>query len=248
MMKTKFLSANDRGHAQHGWLDAKHSFSFASYHDPEKVHFGALRVLNDDTIAAGAGFGEHPHDNMEIVTIPLSGQIEHKDSMGNGEVLSAGEVQIMSAGTGIRHSEFNPNDDQETRLFQIWVFPRERGIEPDYGQRAFEVEGRQGKWQTLVSPQGSNQEGQSGPLLIHQDAYFSRVSLQAGQSIEYNLHNPDHGLYLMNIQGEFLIEQNTLGPRDALEVQETSSISIQAKEDGDLLAIEIPMTLKKREQ
>lgn len=240
-MKTLLHKSEERGHANHGWLDAKHSFSFASWFDPEKVHFGALRVLNDDTIAEGMGFGEHPHDNMEIVTIPFGGRIEHKDSMGNGEVLAAGEVQLMSAGTGIRHSEFNPDDDQVTRLFQIWVFPKEKGIEPDYGQKEFSESDRQGNWQVLVAPDGDNSQGSAGPLKIHQDAWFSRIDLNSGEEATYTLNKPGSGVYLMVIEGSVNVHGQDLGKRDALGISETSDFKIETTSDAQLLAIEVPM-------
>lgn len=240
-MKTLLHKSEERGHANHGWLDAKHSFSFASWYDPEKVHFGALRVLNDDSIAEGMGFGEHPHDNMEIVTIPFQGRIEHKDSMGNGEVLAAGEVQLMSAGTGIRHSEFNPDDDQVTKLFQIWVFPKEKGIEPDYGQRKYAPEDRQGNWQVLVAPDGDNATEGEGPLKIHQDAWFSRIDLKEGEETLYQLNKNGNGTYLMVIEGEVDVHGQHLGTRDALGVSETSDFKIEVKKDAQLLAIEVPM-------
>src|SRR5437868_2538729 len=166
-MKTILHKANTRGHANHGWLDSYHSFSFGGYHDPARIHFGALRVLNDDTVAGGMGFGMHPHDNMEIITIPLSGQLEHRDSMGNTGVISKGEVQVMSAGTGIQHSEKNKNTDEALKLLQIWVFPDKKNVEPRYDQRAFDLEASKNQLVNIVSPIGSA-EG----LNIHQDAWF----------------------------------------------------------------------------
>lgn len=241
-MNTLLHKSEDRGNAQHGWLDAWHSFSFASYHDPKRMGFGTLRVLNDDTIAEGMGFGEHGHENMEIVTIPLHGQIEHKDSMGNGEILSVGEVQIMSAGTGIRHSEFNPNDDSITQLFQIWVFPRKNGITPDYGQRLFDALERQNTWQTLVAPDGNNDRQAEGALLIHQDAWFSRADLQADSALSYSLNKEGNGVYLMVIEGSVEVNGQALNKRDALGITDTQEFNITASHDAQILAIEIPMS------
>lgn len=239
-MKTVLHQSRDRGHVNHGWLEAKHSFSFASWMDPDRMNFGALRVLNDDTIAPGMGFGEHGHDNMEIVTIPLAGQIEHKDSMGNGEILEAGEVQLMTAGTGIRHSEFNPNHHLETKLFQIWILPRKKDTPTDYGQRAFSPTDRQGKWQVLVSPDGDNSPESSGPLKIHQDAWLSRIDLAAGKKATYSLHGSGHGVYLMVIEGEIVVGGQTLYNRDALGISHTHDFQIETSTDTQLLTIEVP--------
>ena len=174
--------AEQRGHAQHGWLDTYHSFSFANYHDPAKVHFGVLRVLNDDTIEGGMGFGMHPHDNMEIITIPIFGGVHHKDSMGNSGIINTGDVQVMSAGTGIYHSEENANADLDLKLFQIWIFPNKRNITPRYDQKTFEVSDRTNKFQQIVSPMGS-EDG----LNIHQDAWFSLVNLDKDLEANYQI-------------------------------------------------------------
>lgn len=237
-MKTIYYKATDRGHANHGWLDAYHSFSFAGFHDATKVHFGALRVLNDDKIIGGRGFGMHPHDNMEIVTIPLSGDLEHADSMGNVGAISRGEVQVMSAGTGIYHSERNKNIDKALQLLQIWVFPKLRDIEPRYDQRAFSIEDRKNQFQTLVSPLGSDDSGMG----INQDAWFSLINLDQEKEATYNIKLNTNGVYAFVIEGEAEINGQTLGRRDALGISETNEVIIKAKTDTEILLIDVPMS------
>jgi redox-sensitive bicupin YhaK (pirin superfamily) len=237
-MKTIYYKAAERGHANHGWLDAWHSFSFAGFHDPAKVHFGALRVLNDDMIIGGRGFGMHPHDNMEIVTIPLSGDLEHADSMGNVGAIGKGEVQVMSAGTGIYHSERNKNIDKALKLLQIWVFPKLRDIEPRYDQRSFPVEGRQNQFQTLVSPLGSD----DGGMGMNQDAWFSLTHLEESKEISYTPKLSTNGIYAFVIEGEAEINGQVLGRRDALGISETNEIVIKANKDSEILLIDVPMS------
>lgn len=237
-MKTIYYKAAERGHANHGWLDAWHSFSFSGYNDPEKVHFGALRVLNDDMIIGGRGFGMHPHDNMEIVTIPLSGDLEHSDSMGNIGTIGRGEVQVMSAGTGIYHSERNKNIDKALKLLQIWVFPKLRDIEPRYDQRAFSVEDRKNQFQTIVSPLGSD----DGGMGMNQDAWFSLTNLEAGKAINYAPKLTTNGVYAFVIEGEAEINGQLLGRRDALGISETNEILIKANTDSEILLIDVPMS------
>ncbi|RYU96600.1 pirin family protein [Emticicia agri] len=237
-MKAIYYKASERGHANHGWLDAWHSFSFAGFHNPEKVHFGALRVLNDDMIIGGRGFGMHPHDNMEIVTIPLSGDLEHSDSMGNTGAIGKGEVQIMSAGTGIYHSERNKNIDKALRLLQIWVFPKLRDIQPRYDQRAFPVEGRKNQLQTIVSPL----DGQDGGMGINQDAWFSLTNLEQGKELNYTVKLLTNGIYVFVIEGEAEINGQVLGRRDALGISETNEITIKANTDSEILLIDVPMS------
>lgn len=237
-MKTIYYKATDRGHANHGWLDAYHSFSFAGFHDATKVHFGALRVLNDDKIIGGRGFGMHPHDNMEIVTIPLSGDLEHADSMGNVGAISRGEVQVMSAGTGIYHSERNKNIDKALQLLQIWVFPKLRDIEPRYDQRAFSIEDRKNQFQTLVSPLGSDDSGMG----INQDAWFSLINLDQDKEANYGIKLNTNGVYAFVIEGEAEINGQTLGRRDALGISETNEVIIKAKTDTEILLIDVPMS------
>ena len=234
-MKTEFIASNSRGSANHGWLKTHLSFSFSGYHDAKRVHFGMLRVLNDDEVAPRTGFNTHPHDNMEIITIPLEGEITHKDSTGTSAVIKAGEVQIMSAGSGIYHSEHNHHPTDTLRLLQIWVFPKERNISPRYDQKQFDTEDRLNKWQTVVAP---NVEG---ALWINQDAWFSLTELEAGKTIDYTVHNSNSGVYFFLIKGELEMADQKLSTRDALSVSEFEKLSIEAKQDSFLLAIEVPM-------
>lgn len=238
-MKTILHKAEDRGHANHGWLQANHSFSFANYFDRDKMQFGALRVLNDDNIAPKMGFGTHPHDNMEIITIPLSGILKHRDNMGQDwQPVLSGEVQVMSAGTGVQHSEINGSVEEALNLFQIWIIPNERNVAPRYDQKAFDPEDRKNKLQTLVTCVTNQHEGS---LKIHQDAVLSRIDLSKGTSFDYQLQSSNHGVYVMTIQGALQIGDNILQKRDALGVLETEKFSIKASEDAEILFIEVPM-------
>ena len=236
-MKTIYHKAATRGHANHGWLDSWHTFSFAGYYDPQRTHFGALRVLNDDTVSAGMGFGTHPHDNMEIISIPLLGELEHQDSMGNKQVIKQGDVQVMSAGTGIQHSEKNSNHDQEVRFFQIWVFPKERNIAPRYDQKHFSEEEKKNTLLTVVSPLGSNDPG----VQIHQDAWFSLGNLDKDLRLSYELHSKKNGVYVFLIEGEASINGERLQRRDGLAVTDTGSLSIEAHSDASILVMEVPV-------
>src|SRR5258708_2060005 len=209
-MKTILQKASERGAADHGWLKAKHYFSFASYHNPEKVHFGLLRVLNDDIVAGGGGFGTHPHDNMEIVTIPLTGALQHKDSTGGNGIIKAGDVQIMSAGTGVRHSEANASATEPVTLFQVWIFPKERNIEPRYDQRNFDIAERVNKWQTVISPVEADKA-----LWINQDAKFSLTKLEAGKTLDYTNAFTGNGVFLVVINGTVKVGAVDLNKRDA---------------------------------
>lgn len=235
-MKAVLHKADTRGHADHGWLNAWHSFSFAGYHDPSRVHFGVLRVLNDDTIAGGMGFGAHPHDNMEIITIPLSGQLEHKDSMGNTGIISKGEVQVMSAGTGIQHSEKNKNAKEPLKLLQIWLFPDTKNVEPRYDQRAFDLDAAKNSLLNIVSPMGST-EG----LNIHQHAWFHIGKLDKDASISYELKDKQNGVYAFLIDGKVTINGEKLNRRDALGISETDTLDIKADSEAELLLMEVPM-------
>ncbi len=237
MAKTIFHSADSRGHADHGWLNAKHSFSFAGYYDPSRIHFGALRVLNDDIVAPGMGFGKHPHDNMEIITIVLEGALEHKDSMGHTEAIHPGEVQVMSAGTGVFHSEYNHNRDKEVNLLQTWIFPDKKNVQPRYDQRMFDAEGRNNKLQLLVSPIYNDDEG----LKIHQNAWVYRTNLEKGMSLRHNMHSNRNGVYMFVIDGKINTEGQQLNKRDAIGISETDSFEFTAEENSDVILFEIPM-------
>lgn len=230
-----FPSAS-RGHVKQDWLESWFSFSFANYYNPQRMGFGALRVLNDDIIDAGTGFDMHPHANMEIVTIPLEGGLRHKDSSGGEGVIKAGDVQIMSAGTGIVHSEHNASHQFAAHTLQIWVLPEKIGIKPRYDQKVFAPDGRRNQWQTLVSPQAN-----SGALWINQNAYFSRIELEAGKSITYATHDPANGVFLFVIEGSVTVEDKMLFRRDAAEITDIVEVELKAQEFSDLLAIEVPM-------
>jgi hypothetical protein len=234
-MKTILHKAETRGHANHGWLNAWHSFSFAGYYNPERVHFGALRVLNDDTIAGGMGFGTHPHDNMEIITIPLAGQLEHRDSMGNTGIISKGEVQVMSAGTGIQHSEKNKNSGEPLKLLQIWVFPDKKNVEPRYDQKAFDLAAAKNSLINIVSPMGST-EG----LNIHQNAWFHLGQLNKGATITYSLKDKQNGVYAFVISGDVTINGEALNTRDGMGINDTDKLEITAGSDAELLLMEVP--------
>jgi redox-sensitive bicupin YhaK (pirin superfamily) len=233
-----FHAADSRGHANHGWLNSHHSFSFASYHNPERMQFGTLRVLNDDIVDAGMGFGKHPHENMEIVSIPLQGDLEHQDSMGNASVIRQGDVQIMSAGTGVYHSEYNKSKEDLVKFLQIWVFPKERNIEPRYDQKSYPVEDRQNRFQRVVSPE------EDGSIWINQDAYFSLGNFEAGKSTKYDIAREGNGVYAFLIKGKATIDGHELSERDALGVSETNQLDIQFSEDSELLLLDVPMGLR----
>ncbi len=236
-MKTILHKANTRGHASHGWLDSWHTFSFAGYYDPERIHFGALRVLNDDTVAPAMGFGQHPHDNMEIVSIPLEGDLEHGDSMGNTTVIRKGDVQAMSAGTGVVHSEKNKNHDQEVRFLQIWVFPKEKNVKPRYDQRTFSEEERTNRLLTVVAPVGEDVNA----VQIHQDAWFSLGKLEKGMSLEYQLHKKENGVYAFILDGDVKINDVELNRRDGLGITDAEKLLLRAGSDAEVLLMEVPM-------
>jgi len=236
-MKTVIHPASERGGADFGWLNARHSFSFGQYHNPGKVHFGALRVLNDDIVKGGGGFPAHPHDNMEIVTIPLRGALAHKDSTGGEGAIRSGDIQIMSAGTGIKHSEFNASQTEDVNLLQVWVFPKLNDIEPRYDQKTFDVANRQNSWQIVVSP-----EDKDGELWINQDAQFALTNLDADKEISYNVKFKGNGVYLFVIEGSIKIDNETLSKRDAAGISDTDHFVVQALQPSQLLAIEVPMS------
>ena len=235
-MKTIIHRATTRGHANYGWLNSYHTFSFGQYHHPERIQFGALRVLNDDVVSGGMGFGTHPHDNMEIVSIPLKGDLEHKDDTGNQAVIRANDVQIMSAGTGIRHSEFNHNKDQEVNFLQIWVFPKEKDISPRYEQKTFAPEDRLNQLLTVVSPE------KNGAIWINQDAYFALGNLEEGFRTSYQINKAGNGVYTFVIEGEVGINGQTLEQRDGIGISEAGQLEITAKSQVELLLIEVPMS------
>ena len=235
-MKTILFKAADRGTANYGWLKPNYYFSFGEYRNPEKVHFGLLRVLNDDFIAGEGSFPTHPHDNMEIVTIPFTGALKHKDSTGGEGVIQAGDIQIMSAGTGVQHSEANASATEPVTLFQVWIFPKERNIKPRYDQKSFDVTERANKWQTVVSPIEAD-----SALWINQDAKFALTNLDAGKEITYANAFTNNGVFLVVINGAVTVDGQQLNKKDALGISETESFTITATEDAELLAIEIPM-------
>jgi redox-sensitive bicupin YhaK (pirin superfamily) len=237
-MQTRLFKANERGSADYGWLKPNYYFSFSGYHNPEKVHFGALRVLNDDYIAGGGAFPTHPHDNMEIITIPFTGALEHRDNTGGHGIIKAGDIQIMSAGTGIQHSEANASATEPVTLFQIWLFPKERNIQPRYDQRNFDVAERKNQWQIVVSPRAED-----NALWINQNARFALTSLNKGNSIQYNNAFAGNGLFLVVINGSTTIEGVKLNKRDAVGLVGSDIFNITADEDVELLAIEVPMEL-----
>lgn len=235
-MKKVLFKAADRGTADYGWLKPNYYFSFAQYHDPAKVHFGLLRVLNDDFIGGGGAFSTHPHDNMEIVTIPFTGALKHKDSTGGEGVIKAGDIQIMSAGTGVQHSEANASATEPVTLFQVWVFPKERNIKPRYDQKTFDVTERSNKWQTVVSPREED-----NALWINQDARFALTDLEAGKEISYSTAFANNGVFLVVINGTITVDGETLNKRDAMGISGTGTFTIIATENSSLLAIEVPM-------
>ena len=235
-MKTSLYKAADRGSADYGWLKPNYYFSFAQFHNPEKVHFGLLRVLNDDFIGGGGSFPTHPHDNMEIVTIPFTGALKHKDSTGGEGIIKAGDIQIMSAGSGVQHSEANASATDPATLFQVWIFPKERDIKPRYDQKIFDIDARINKWQTVVSPIAEDEA-----LWINQDARFSLTKLEAGKNINYSNGFTGNGVFLVVINGSVKVNDQQLNKRDALGIYDTDSFSITANEDAELLAIEVPM-------
>lgn len=239
-MKYKIYRAIERGTANHGWLKANFSFSFAHYYNPERNNFGALRVLNDDVIAGGMGFGTHPHDNMEIITIPLKGALKHRDSMSNKWIpLQTGEVQVMSAGLGIQHSEMNNDPLEEVNLFQIWVIPKVQNVTPRYDQKMFKISNRINKLQTVVS---SIENPVEDSLTIHQNAYISRIDLDENTNFKYQLNDEENGVYVLLIEGEIIINNEKLAKRDAVGIEQTNLFEVASTSKSQLLFIEVPMS------
>lgn len=238
-METVIHKAETRGHANHGWLDAHHSFSFAGYYDPSRMHFGALRILNDDRIAPGMGFGMHPHDNMEIISIALEGSLKHKDNLGNEGIIRPGDVQVMSAGTGVVHSEFNPSKQETVNLLQIWVFPNVRGARPEYDQKTFDPAAGKNGLQVVVSPR--NRNGEEGALRINQDAWFSLGQLDRGRSLTYRSRLAGNGSYIFVISGSVEVGSQLVGPRDGLGLTGFEEVTIKAASDARFLIMDVPM-------
>ena len=237
MANTILHKADSRGLADHGWLLSRHTFSFANYYNPDRIHFGALRVLNDDTVAAGKGFGTHPHDNMEIISIPLEGDLEHRDSMGNVSVIRHGDIQVMSAGTGIFHSEFNKNSDQPVKFLQIWVFPNTKNVTPRYDQITLDFNDRHNKLQQILSP-GSDDEG----VWIYQNAWFHICKLDKGFKTGYKIKSADNGVYAFVLSGDITINNQQLKSRDGFGIWDTDSLTIISDTDSEFLLMEVPMT------
>lgn len=237
-MKKTFHTSGTRGEANHGWLDAKHSFSFAQFFNPERIQFGALRVLNDDVIAPGMGFGTHPHNNMEIITIPLKGALEHKDSMDNIGVVAVDEIQVMSAGTGVSHSEYNKNKDQPLNLLQLWVLPNQQNVAPRYDQKNIKSLKKTNALYPVITPNHDD-----AGMWIHQDAWFHLGDFDQKTTVPYSLHKQGNGVYAFMIEGRASIEGESLEKRDALGVWETEGFSITAEENSRILLVEVPMKL-----
>ncbi len=239
MENTVLHKANTRGLANHGWLESRHTFSFANYHNPERMHFGVLRVLNDDRVDPGKGFGTHPHDNMEIISIPLEGDLEHKDSMGNVAVIRNGDIQAMSAGTGITHSEYNKNKDQKVKFLQIWLFPNKRNVTPRYDQISLNPAERKNKFQQILSPNPKD-----AGVWINQDAWFHLGTFKKGVSTDYSFKKPGNGVYAFIIKGTASIENQALESRDGFGVWNRSKISIKStSDDTEILLMEVPMSV-----
>lgn len=235
-MKKTIYKADSRGLAEHGWLTSRHTFSFADYYDPQRIRFGLLRVLNDDIVQPGMGFGTHPHDNMEIISIPLQGELAHKDSMGTKQVIKTGDVQIMSAGSGVTHSEFNNSDSELVNFLQIWVFPKERNITPRYDQKTLNLNDRINKIQMIISP-----EKDSKTLWINQDAYFSLAKLDENKSLTYEIKNKGNGLYIFLLDGDLNVADEILSKRDAIGLENLNNLEIKANKPSEILLIEVPM-------
>lgn len=237
-VNTVLHRSETRGDANHGWLHSRHTFSFANYYNPERMHFGVLRVLNDDTVASGMGFSTHPHDNMEIISIPLEGDLEHKDSMDNVTVIKNGDIQVMSAGTGIKHSEFNKNKDKQVKFLQIWVFPNKKNVTPRYDQISLNEKDRHNKLQQILSPTSDD-----AGVWIHQNAWFHLGKFDKGIATEYSFKGKGNGLYIFNLNGDLKINGQLLNSRDGFGIWDTNKVSIKADTDSEFLLMEVPMTV-----
>ncbi|TCV05368.1 hypothetical protein EDC17_10748 [Sphingobacterium alimentarium] len=235
-MKTIIHKADSRGYANHGWLKSYHTFSFAGYHDPSRMHFGALRVLNDDYVEGGNGFGRHPHANMEIISIPLEGKLAHGDSMGNNGTIEANEIQVMSAGIGVTHSEFNGSDTDPVKFLQIWLFPKTENVTPRYDQIRVDPADRKNRLQQVISP-NPDDEG----TWIHQDAWFHLSDLDEGKSVTYSLKGEGTGVYIFLLEGELEVAGEKLNRRDAIGITDVKDITLSAQQDASVLIMEVPM-------
>ena len=239
MANTVLHKADSRGHANHGWLDSHHTFSFANYYNPERMHFGVLRVLNDDYVSEGMGFGTHPHDNMEIISIPLEGDLEHKDSMGTVATIKHGDIQVMSAGTGIQHSEYNKNKEKPVKFLQIWVFPNKKNVTPRYDQITLNLKDRHNTLQQILSP---NQD--DAGVWIHQDAWFHLGSFDKDFKMDYKIKKQGNGVYAFVLKGEIAINGIALNQRDGLGIWDTDKFEITANsQDAEILLMEVPMAI-----
>lgn len=237
-MKIIYHKADTRGNANHGWLKSRHTFSFANYHNPERMNFGVLRVLNDDIVSQSQGFGSHPHRDMEIISIPLEGDLKHKDNMGNETIIKAGDIQVMSAGTGVMHSEFNNNPDQPVKFLQIWVIPNKMNVEPRYGQITVADNAKPNDFQQIVSP-NKDDEG----VWIHQDAWFHLAKFDQGIAKEYKVKQEGNGVYVFVLEGKAKIGDQVLEKRDGLGISDTDSFKLEALENSEILLMEVPMSL-----
>lgn len=237
MANTVLHKAATRGHANHGWLNSHHTFSFGNYYNPDRMHFGVLRVLNDDSVKGGMGFGTHPHDNMEIISIPLEGDLQHKDSMGNTAVIKQGDIQVMSAGTGIYHSEQNSNKEETVKFLQIWIFPNKKNVTPRYDQVTLNVADRYNKLQQVLSPNA----GDAG-VWIYQDAWFHMGNLDKGISVNYDLKKEGNGVYAFVLKGDVTINGQQLNTRDGFGISDVKELNITADSDAEILLMEVPMS------
>jgi len=238
-MSTVLHKADTRGDANHGWLQSKHSFSFANYHNPERMQFGVIRVLNDDIVAPGMGFGTHSHQNMEIISIPLEGDLEHKDSMGNTAIIKSGDIQVLSAGAGITHSEYNKNKDKKVKFLQIWLFPNQKDVTPRYDQITLEKSKLKNQFSQILSP-NPNDEG----VWVHQSAWFHIGEFEKGTEVNYKLKDSQNGVYAFILEGDVTIEDQDLNKRDGYGIWDVDTIRIKADNNSKILLMEVPMQIK----
>ncbi|WP_046756095.1 pirin family protein [Kordia jejudonensis] len=238
-MNTILHKADTRGDANHGWLHSKHTFSFANYYNPERMNFGVLRVLNDDTVSESKGFGTHPHKDMEIVSIPLEGDLKHEDNMGNKTIIRSGDIQVMSAGTGVMHSEYNNNPDAHVKFLQIWIIPNKQSVEPRYDQITLNQEDRKNKIQQILSPNADD-----AGVWVHQNAWFNMTSLDKGKEVQYNLNDTkNNGVYVFVLKGDATINGQPLNQRDGFGIWDVETLNIEADNDTEILLMEVPMSL-----